>query len=183
MTDNEKKNKIFAWVIFGLLGFLAFREFLMVNILVYVNIEDLWQSKRFIVFLIAAVISLFMWVGYYLWFISGKIEFKVKRFTSSPLWIRSLISAAIIITPSLAKWIIPLPENFLLGAWMMVFSFYVSSLLSVELVDLKDRSGHWFLSGGIFFMLGGTGYSLFSKINLVTAYPFTTYWSEGNRFF
>ncbi len=181
--NNTKHLNIYAWLIFGLLGFLAFREFLGINILAYVNPENLLHSRRFLMFLLTSFISLSLWAGFYFLILHKERQITFPLLNKIPASIRSIVSGLLILFPALLKWIIPLPENFNLEAWIMVFLFYSFSLLAVSFRKEKGSNKQWLLWLGVYFMLGGVCYLIFSKLNLVTAYPFTTYWSEGNRFF
>jgi len=58
MKHSRALNTI-LFALFLLLGFLAYREFLQVNILAYVNQQNIWDSRRFITFLAFCALSLF----------------------------------------------------------------------------------------------------------------------------
>jgi hypothetical protein len=174
---------MFAWLIYGLLGFLAFREFLGINILVYVSTENLLHSRRFLMFLLTSFISLSLWIGFYFLILRKERELTLPLLNNIPPSFKHIISVLLILFPALLKWIIPLPENFNLEAWIMVFLFYSFSLFAVSVIGKREAIQQRFLWIGVFFMLGGVCYAIFAKLNLVTAYPFTTFWSEGNRFF
>jgi hypothetical protein len=182
-NNNNTKQIFFIWLLFGLLGFLAFREFLSINILAYVGAENLMHSRRFIVFLITSFISLSLWIGSYFLILRKEYQLTLPLLDSLSSTSKKIISGLLILLPALLKWIIPLPANFTLESWTMVFLFYSFSLLAVHFIENKEPIQHRLLWLGIFFMISGVSYSIFAKLNLVTTYPFTTYWSEGNRFF
>jgi len=181
--NNTKQVRFIVWVLFGSLGFLAFREFLGINILAYVSAENLLHSRRFLMFLLTSFISLTLWVGFYFLILHKERGFPLSLLNKIPASFRNIISGLLILFPALLKWVIPLPENFNLQAWTMVFLFYSFSLLAFFVIGKREPTQQRFLCLGVLFMLGGVCYSIFAKLNLVTAYPFTTYWSEGNRFF
>jgi len=181
--NNTKQFRFIVWLIFGILGFLAFREFLGINILVYVNPENLLHSLRFLVFLLTSFIFLSLWAGFYFLILHKERQLTFPLLNRIPAYIENIVSGLLILFPALLKWIIPLPGNFNLEAWIMVFLFYSFSLLAVSFRKEKGPNQQWLLRLGVYFMLGGVCYLILAKLNLVTAYPFTTYWSEGNRFF
>ena len=171
------------WLVFGILAFLAFREFLNINILAYVDAQNLFQSRRFLVFMAVSILTISLWLGFYLLYFKKKRKIYPQSIREIPSNLKLFISILLVSFPALLKWFIPLPENFTLQSWMMAFLFFDSSLLAINLFEKKEPFNRWLISFAIFFMLCGFAYAIFSKLNLVTAYPFTTYWSEGNRFF
>ncbi|MDO9546678.1 MAG: hypothetical protein Q7J07_08015 [Pelolinea sp.] len=180
---SSKLPAILTWLLFGSLGFLSFREFFNLNILAFIRSESLFASRRFIVFLATSIISTFLWAAYYFVLIRRERPPTFSTIDSFPTILKYLFFGTLFISPALLKWIIPLPENFTLGSWTMVFLFYLVSIISLNFISREGSILHWLLWVGIFFMLSGAGYSIFSKLDLVTSYPFPTYWSEGNRFF
>ena len=172
-----------AWALFGLLAVLAFREFLNINILAYVNDQDLLESRRFIVYIIVSTLTALGWLGFYfLHFVKGR-SFPCCFFSNIPSKIKFIINFLVIISPAMLKWILPMPENFALGSWIMIFFFYSAALIAIQLKDLKENlpKSIVFLAG--YFMFSGAAYAIIARMNLVTSYPFPTFWSEGNRFF
>ena len=183
MINNTKKFIFFSWSGFIILGFLAFREFYNLNILTYVGSQNIWESKRFLTFLI---VSIFFTLGalYSLLSILLKRRFTAFEFFKNfPGWLNSFTALILILTPGLVKWILPLPENFTIGFWMEFFIIY-SNAIFIKFLLPKDESP-WLevLSIGCYILLAGTGHAIFYKLSQVTNYPFTLYWSEGNRFF
>ncbi len=183
---NKFKSKPFVfgnWILFFLLGFLALREFLATNILAFVLPGDLLQSKRFFVYIAACVLLLAGWVAFYL--IHPHTFFKKagEILRSIPAPLKYLLSLILVSLPGLMMWIIPLPKDFSLHPWMMIFLFYNMALLVTALFQGQKTLWTKALLLAVIVMAGGFGYAFFSRMNQVTAYPFTTYWSEGNRFF
>ncbi len=183
---NKRKTEpyiIGTWILFFVLGFLAMREFLAVNILAYVPGGDLLRSKRFIAFVAFCTLLLAGWIAFYWLHDHGLYKKLWKRLRSLPTLVRGIISFLLIILPGLMMWIIPLPKDFTLHHWMMLFLFYSMALIVCALFrDYHDLTVHLLLLS-VLVMAGGFGYAFLSRMNQVTAYPFTTYWSEGNRFF
>jgi len=56
--NKPRASQISLWGLFGVLGFLGFREFYLVNVMAYVGTQDIWNSKRFIAFVLISSLSL-----------------------------------------------------------------------------------------------------------------------------
>jgi len=151
--NNTKYLNIYAWLIFGLLGYLAFREFLDINILAYVSPENLLHSHRFLVFLLSSFISLSLWIGFFFLILRKEWKFTFPLLNNIPPFFKYIISGLLILLPALLKWVIPLPENFNLEVWAMVFLFYSFSLLAVFFRKEKGSNQQRLLWLGVYFML------------------------------
>jgi hypothetical protein len=84
----------------------------------------------------------------------------------------------------LIKWFLPLPANFTFGYWEELLLIYCSALLAAGIIQkpgTDDRMS--LLTIASLVMAGGCGHAILLKLCQVTSYPFTTFWSEGNRFF
>ena len=184
---NKIKSKpyIFAnWILFFFFGFMAMREFLATNILAFVLPGDLLQSKRFFVYLAACVMLLVVWIAFYFMHEHASFNKTWVNLRSIPAPLKSLLSLVLVSLPGLMMWILPLPKDFTLHPWMMFFLFYSMALLVTALyLNQHHAPSTNALLLGVLVMAGGFGYAFLSRMNQVTAYPFTTYWSEGNRFF
>jgi hypothetical protein len=175
---------LILWTAIGIFGFLAYREFLQINILAYVGEQNIWASRRFIAFLAVSMVSL--WVYFSILFP------KVQNITTSllstlaqlPKILKLLISFALILLPGLVKWTLPLPDNFNIGYWMEFFLIFVFSSFTVALLTKKETS-LWqkLVFTASLITAAGAAHSVLYKFNSITNYPFTLYWSEGNRFF
>ena len=185
MENKQKTQLLFLtqWAIFFILGFLALREFFLINILAFVPAPNLLQSKRFLAFIASCVLLLAGWIGYFFLRAHPLLKKFQSRLHTLPAWLRYLASTGIVSIPGLAMWMIPLPEDFTLRAWVMVFSFYCAALAVSAIFKAHDRPEQHALQLAVIFTLSGFAYAFFAKMNQVTSYPFTTYWSEGNRFF
>jgi len=168
---------------FGLLGFLAFREFLQVNILAYVKPEDLFNSRRFVVYVVTSAAVITAWLLFY--FLIIKKERRIFPVLSAglPSLVKIFVISSAIVAPALLKWILPLPKDFALESWTMVFLFYFAALVALNLSDAPDSLPQKIVTVSGYFLLSGAAYAIFARLNLVTGYPFPTYWSEGNRYF
>jgi hypothetical protein len=175
---------LILWIAIGLFGFLAYREFLQINILAYVGEQNIWASRRFIAFLAITTVS----IGAYFSVLFPSIrKFFTKLFsffTQLPNSLKLLLSSALVLLPGLVKWTLPLPENFHIGFWIEFFLILVFSALIVALHSNKETT-QWQKLGftASLIMAAGAAHSILYKFNSVTNYPFTLYWSEGNRFF
>ena len=180
---NNNKFSLIKWAVCIVLAFLAFKEFYNLNILPYVGTQNIWDSKRYIVFLGIAAFSL-LFVFYSLWGILRNRKFIVSiSLNKFPGWLKSIIAVVLIFLPGLVKWIIPLPVNFSIGFWMEFFLIFVIALIIASQTDLNRTPWIELIRIGCFILLAGAGHAAFYRLGQVTGYPFTLYWSEGNRFF
>ena len=183
MVKQTNKFLLFLWSVFSILGFIAFREFYNLNILTYVGTQNIWESKRFLAFII---VTFFFILGalYGLLQIVQKRRFAALEFLKkSPGWLNSFAALILILLPGLVKWILPLPENFTIGFWMEFFIIYLIAIL-INFLLFEDESPWLGITRiGCYILLAGAGHAIFYKLSQVTSYPFTLYWSEGNRFF
>jgi hypothetical protein len=183
VINQIKKFLLILWSGFSFLGFLAFREFYYLNIFKYVGTQNIWDSKRFIVFLFVSIVFI---IGALFWLILNLQKSYHKRckfFEKSPNWLNSVITCFLILIPGLVKWILPLPENFAVGFWMELFIIFSIALLIESLFHFDESQWVALLRIGCFILFAGAGHAIFYKLSQVTDYPFTLYWSEGNRFF
>lgn len=180
---NSKPFVFGNWTLFFLLGFLAMREFLATNILAFVLPGDLLQSKRFYVYIAACVFLLLGWMAFFFTHEHPSLKKLWGFLRSIPNPLKYLLSLVLVSLPGLMMWIFPLPKDFSLHPWMLIFLFYSIALLVTALFIENLNTWTVTLLLAALVMAGGFGYAFFSRMNQVTAYPFTTYWSEGNRFF
>ena len=175
---------LILWTAIGIFGFLAYREFLQINILAYVGEQNIWASRRFIAFLAVIAGSLCFYFSVLFPKVQKFLATNLSTLTQFPKTLKLLISFALILLPGLVKWTLPLPDNFNIGFWIEFFLIFVFSAFSVALLSIKETST-WqklvFIASLI--MAAGAAHSVLSKFNFITNYPFTLYWSEGNRFF
>ncbi|MBM3136872.1 MAG: hypothetical protein FJZ98_01650, partial [Chloroflexi bacterium] len=172
------------WAAIGVFGFLAFREFLQINILAYVGEQYIWDSRRFIVFLAVTAFSLGIYISTFFLKIRNLAGTLFSTLRQLPRTFKFVISFILLLLPGLIKWTIPLPENFDVGFWMeffliLLFAAFVVTLFSNKEIKIWQKLG--FATSLI--LTAGAAHSVLSKFNSITNYPFTLYWSEGNRFF
>jgi hypothetical protein len=185
MNEKQKQQLFFnaGWILFFLLGCLAMREFLLTNILAYVPASNLLQSKRFLVYLASGLALLAGWIAYFFLRSHALAKKLWKLIQDIPSFVKIIIGVALISSPGLIMWMLPLPEDFTLQAWAIIFLLYCAALLVSTFINGFDSVKERALLLAALMLAGGFGYGFFSRINQVTDYPFTTYWSEGNRFF
>ena len=182
---HSRTLKIILFALFLLLGFLAYREFLQVNILAYVNQQNIWDSRRFIAFLAFCALSLIMLA------LAMRAARKGAPFLPSlerarhlPVWFKQLAAVLLTTLPALVKWFAPLPDTIDLGHWTSFFLMYGAALTAAWLTRNESADPRSQLLKVSSFWLGGSAaYAAFAKLVFVTGYPFPLYWSEGNRFF
>ncbi|MCD6577570.1 MAG: hypothetical protein J7K66_06120 [Anaerolineaceae bacterium] len=184
MKHSRKLNAILL-ALFLLLGFLATREFLLVNILAYVNQQAIWGSRRFIAFVVFCALSLAMlvlairaaWKG--VPFLPG-----LKKAQRLPARFKQFGAVFLTALPALVKWFVPLPDTIDLGFWTSFFLMYCAALAAVWFTeDEGAQPQSQMLKISTYWLVGGAIYAVCAKLVFVTGYPFPLYWSEGNRFF
>jgi hypothetical protein len=183
---NDRTYKICLIAFFIFLGLLAYREFLQVNILAYVGQQNIWDSRRFVVFLIFCILSVLS-LSLSMRNILKGLPFLPKfnnflfRF---PLWVRQLSAVLIVILPVFAIWFAPFPTTIIFGSFSSAFIIFFSALIA-SWINSKNKSSPktTLLSIGTYCLAGGTVFAACAKLVFVTDYPFPLYWSEGNRFF
>ncbi len=179
--NKPRASQISLWGLFGVLGFLGFREFYLVNVMAYVGTQDIWNSKRFIAFVLISSLSLLAYldVGYL-----KIIRQKSPVYCRFPAGLRYTAAALLVLLPGLIKWILPQPANFTFGYWEEMLFIYSAALAAVWLMQAQNENqSKSLLTIAALVMAGGCGHAILLKLCQVTAYPFTTFWSEGNRFF
>src|SRR4030042_4064358 len=128
MTNKRDKSFLIKWVIFIIFGFLSFREFYNLNILAYVGTQNIWESKRFIAFLIITI-SFILGVALSFFSVPRKnSETFINISKKSPNWLKSIVTIILILLPGMLKWILPLPENFSIGFWMEIYIIFCFAL-------------------------------------------------------
>lgn len=173
------------FTLFTVLGFLACREFLQVNILAYVGQQQIWDSRRFIVFLAFCVLSLVLLT------LAMRAAWKNVPFLSNlekarrlPAWFKQLSAGFLTALPALAKWFAPLPDTIDLGFWTSFFLMYWAALVASWLTGVEGKEPKvQLLRVSTYWLAGGAVYAASAKLVFLTGYPFPLYWSEGNRFF
>ena len=183
MKSKINKFSLIIWSGCIILAFLAFREFYNLNIFPYVGTQNIWDSKRFVAFLVVSVLFIFCAL-YSLFLILRKRPLAAhKLLNKSPVRINSAIAFFLILFPGFAKWILPLPANFTIGFWMEFFIIFSIALLIVYFFDKDESPWKALIRIGCYILLAGASHAIFYKMSQISNYPFTLYWSEGNRFF
>jgi len=184
MKSSRALNTI-LFVLFLLLGFMAYREFLQVNILTYVDQQNIWDSRRFIAFLVFCTLSLALLV------LAIRAAWQGKPFLPClekarrlPAGFKQLMAALLTTLPALVKWFAPLPDTIDLGPWTNFFLMYCAALTAAWLTGNENAEPQSsLLKVSSYWLGGGAAYAACAKLVFVTGYPFPLYWSEGNRFF
>lgn len=176
--------KLSTWSLLGILSFLGFREFYFINVMAYVGDQNIWDSKRFIAFLIVSVLAAISWLGLGYIILKKRTLLNPDLPTSLPGILRWIAALLILLLPGLLKWILPLPADFTLGYWEEFLLIYCAGITAAWLLVPADID-EWktFLYNAALVMAAGIGHAILVKLCQVTSYPFTLYWSEGNRFF
>ena len=184
MKHSRALNTI-LFALFLLLGFLAYREFLQVNILAYVNQQNIWDSRRFITFLFFCALSLTL-LALSIRAARKSVPFLpgLDRARRLPAGFKQIVATLLTALPALVKWFAPLPDTIDLGPWTNFFLMYCTALTAAwltgnESADPRSR----LLKVSSYWLVGGAVYAACAKLVFVTGYPFPLYWSEGNRFF
>jgi hypothetical protein len=183
MNRSKIYNSI-LWGFLGGLGYLAFREFYFINVMAYVGQQNIWNSKRYIAFLGVSVLAglVFLALGY-LRILRAKASIKTSK-TGLLIALRWAIALVLVLLPGLVKWVLPLPANFTFGYWQELFFIYIAALLAASFfIKTGDSDGQALLVNASFILAAGVAHAVLVKLIQVTDYPFTLFWSEGNRFF
>jgi hypothetical protein len=179
-----KSYPLILWAAIGILGFFAYREFLQINILAYVDEQEIWTSRRFIAFLAVTALTLAAYFSILFLEVRKSLEALFLALRQLPKVIKIAFSSVLLTFPGLIKWTLPLPQNFNVGYWMeffliLLFAGFAVSLLSDKEISFWQKLG---LTASL-ILAAGAAHSVLYKFNSITNYPFPLYWSEGNRFF
>jgi len=183
MNRTKTTNGI-IWGFLGLLGYLAFREFYFINVMAYVGQQNIWHSKRYIAFLGVSILAGLAYLALgYLRVLRAKASPKASK-NKLPIALRWAIAIILVLLPGLVKWVLPLPANFTFGYWQELFLIYIAALLAAGLfLNDKHSDGQALLVNASFILAAGVAHAVLVKLVQVSDYPFTLFWSEGNRFF
>ncbi len=183
-TKRSITFKLTQWGLLGILGYLGFREFYFINVMAYVGNQNVWDSRRYISFLIASALAVVFWLGAGYLILKKRNLIKTSLPASLPAAVRWILAFLLISLPGLLKWFLPLPANFTLGYWEEILLIYCVGVASAWLLVPAEKE-EWkvYLYTAALIMAAGAGHAKFVKLSQVTTYPFTLYWSEGNRFF
>ena len=180
---KPRAYKIITWILVGLLGYLALREFYWVNVMAYVGDQVKWESRRYIGFLVSSGLAGLAWslAGVVLLRSGKAIRVPLPEL---PLWVRWTTAALATLLPGLFKWFLPLPANFTFGYWQELLLIFLLALLAAWLTCQPQESNPArLLRLSTFILAAGAAHAILLKLAQVTPYPFPLYWSEGNRYF
>ena len=182
-----KRSSIYnltLWGLLGILAFLGFREFYFINVMAYVGQQNIWDSRRYIAFLVISLLTALSWLGAGYLLLKKRSLIKTNLPAALPTIVRWVTAFLLITLPGLAKWMLPLPADFMLGYWEEFLLIYCASIAAAWLL-IPPETNEWkaLLYTAALVMAAGAGHAKFVKLCQVTSYPFTLYWSEGNRFF
>jgi hypothetical protein len=182
--DKSKAYQFSLWGLFGILGYLGFKEFYLINVIAYVGQQNIWDSKRYIAFLLISFLSITSYLVFGIFRIArikSDKSIKNRKAPTIPRWIAAML---LVLLPGLIKWVLPLPQNFTFGYWEELFFIYSAALLASSLIlkpETSERKA--LLTIAALAMAAGCAHAILLKLCQVTDYPFTLFWSEGNRFF
>lgn len=180
---NKKRNESFQIITFLASAILAFVEFFKENVLKYVGKQNIWESRRFVVFLVFIFLSIIFFILVYKFDFLALLGKKRKDLFKIPRLLRVVLALVVVSFPALLKWIIPFPETIQLGNSVFMFLLYFSALFADWLISDRGDAYPAIVRVAFYFLLGGAINLIFSKLVYVTNFPFPLYWSEGNRFF
>jgi len=181
--NKKQRFDIAWWGLTGLLAFLAYREFLQINILAFVGSKNILESRRYIAFLAFSIASLLLWFGW-LWMILKDKHIRMRHSCRFPSWLVWAFIGIMLLLPGSIKWLMPLPENIFIGFWIeILMMFGLTRLCAWLLPSNQNNPQSDLLNTAVFFMLTGAAHAIIYRLSQVTDYPFPLYWSEGNRFF
>ena len=182
--NRSKAYRYSLWGLLGILGYLGFREFYVINVMAYVGQQNIWNSKRYLAFLIVSGLATVMYLilGYFRILRTGPI--RVSKPQRLPTVLRWVFAIFLVLLPGLIKWVLPLPANFTFGYWEEMLFIYIAAFTAACLfISDKDNDGRASLTIAALIMAAGAFHAILLKLCQVTDYPFTLFWSEGNRFF
>lgn len=181
---KSKRFQTILWFAIAVLGFLAYSEALQINVMAFVGSQNIWASRRFIAFIGFSALSLLLYLFLLLAPGGKRLSHLFRVFRQLPKVLKIILSILLVTLPGILRWFMPLPANFAIGFWMELFLIFVLAELSSALF-LNPTDSAWqkltFLSS--LALAAGAAHSILYRFNSVTPYPFTLYWSEGNRFF
>ena len=182
--NRSKTYRISLWGLLGILCYLGFREFYLINVFAYVGQQNIWHSKRFFAFILVCVLAAAAYLAYgFLRIFRAKAGTEIRKPNLPPVFCWAA-AAILVLLPGLIKWVLPLPQNFTFGYWEETLLIYGFALLATDLfLKPEDNDGQALLITAALVMASGAGHAILLKLCQVTSYPFTLFWSEGNRFF
>jgi hypothetical protein len=188
VKDSTSKKLLFiGWVIFGVLISLDFFSLYKVSIYDFVGNYPFEAPRRFALLLTAFIVFICFW----LFLLNRWINFSAKKeiliqpnpfFTSLPKFLRYLIIIVILVLIT-AIFIFPRPNDYITSYWIKV-SIYIFTCLFMAyfLLNQKTNLKDFFITASIIFVFSSFIFLIISIFLQISRYPFSLYWSEGNRF-
>ena len=127
---KDYSYKFSIWGLLGILGYLGFREFYFINVMAYVGSQNVWDSRRYIVFLAASILAGAAWLVTGLNWLTWRKSLRLDSLRKLPKVIRWAAAILLVLLPGLLKWILPLPANFTLGYWMELLLIYSTAIIA-----------------------------------------------------
>jgi len=176
-------SKIIAWLGVGVMLMAAANDFFAVFL--GPDIRPSLQSMRYWVFLSGCILLAGLWLGA-LGLMVGRLRFSAQRLenwraalTRIPRGARRAAALIVLLLPTWIFLFTPLGVAFS-GFWLKTVLLLSAAVLGTALWldELPLRSP---LPVALGFLAGGVIYAAGSHLTLITAYPFSLSWSEGNR--
>lgn len=180
----SKKSNILAFLIFSIIFLLGIFDFYQGFILLG-NRPSL-ESKRQIGFYLALILPMAVWIQGAILAGRGFLLDRLASFQSNfqnrfPHPLRVVISIFVIFCPAIV-FLFSSIGNYVFIYWLRLFIITLSGLLSAFLL-FKEGSGlPWLLKAAGMVMVASAIFAICDRLTGVTDFPFTLYWSEGNRF-
>lgn len=181
----SKNQKItLVYLLISVFFFLAVYDFYQGYILIG-NLPSL-ESKRFVVFIIAMFFPLALW-GYGLYLaVHGILPDKLKIliesiFNRTPVFTRIVIMVVLIFLPTVL-FLFTSFGNYFFIYWLRLFALFSCGIFAALLISYKNIEFTWLLKASGMVLVTAAVFVIGTRLALVSSYPFTLSWSEGNRF-
>ncbi len=176
---SEKKYLLRFWVLLGSLFFLSF--IFLFSFLTFKSLSSTLNSERFWFFNIWVLVCVLFWgLG---WRNQKYIKISktsINIIESIPLVIRRIIIGVTLFLPGTIYLFIQIPYQQVTYFFRVMFS--IMCVVFILLFNNAGESGKKLIKKGmLYFLFIAFIFSLFSILNHVTDYPFSLFWSEGNR--
>lgn len=180
----QKNVSTLVYLFISIFFFLAAYDFYQGFILIG-NPPSL-ASKRFVAFCVFSLIPLVVWgIGLKL-SIHGLLPGKIKAGYENilrriPHLIRVLFAILLIFLPTVL-FLYSSFGNYAFIYWLRLFTLFSCGFLATLLLSFEDMNIQWLLKATGIILITSTVFVLGDWLTGVTDYPFSLFWSEGNRF-
>ena len=154
---HAQKNTLLLLSLFIFLAFLAFLEIFQINVMAYVGSQNIWQSRRFIAFLITSGITITILAFLIMRSLKGMpIPHGMGVLRRLSLTLRKILALLLVALPPVIFWFLPLPPNIEVSYWMNLFLVYTAALASAWLWPAKSHEeSNFLLRTSVFWIIGG----------------------------